>query len=64
MIQNIIIWIIIGVWVSYKRDWYDKQEYEEPPSLVYILMSVVLGPVALLIAFFREMVFKKWDNEN
>lgn len=62
MIQNIIIWIIIGVWVAYKRNWYDKQEYEDPPAGVYIFMSAVLGPIALLIAFFREMVFKKWDN--
>ena len=60
MIQNVIIWIIIGVWVAYKRNWYDKFEYVDPP--VYVFMSVALGPIALLIAFFSEMVFKKWDN--
>jgi hypothetical protein len=64
MIQNIILWIIIGVWVSYKRNWYDKYGYDDPPSGVYIAMSILLGPLALFIAFFREMVFRKWDNEN
>ena len=62
MIQNIIIWIIIGIWVAYKRNWYDEYRNDDPPSGVFIIFSVCLGPIALLIAFFREMVFKKWKN--
>ena len=62
--QDYILWVIIGLWVSFKRNWYEKYDggVEAPPGFIFITMSVLLGPIALLIAFVREMVFKKWDN--
>ena len=58
-----ILWVILGFWIAYKRDWYSSYSgSEDPPASVIILICVVFAPASLIIAFFREMVIGKWKN--
>jgi hypothetical protein len=58
-----ILWVIVGFWVAYKRDWYSSYSgHDEPPASVIILLCVIFAPLSLIIAFFREMVIGKWKN--
>ena len=59
-----IIWIFVGSFICYKRNWYkDYADYENPSSF-YCAFTILFAPVALLIAIFREMVLDSWNNDN
>jgi TRAP-type C4-dicarboxylate transport system permease small subunit len=58
-----ILWVIVGCWISYKRNWYaDFANDEEWPQGVVIGIVIMSAPLCLIIAFFKEMVFDSWNN--
>ena len=64
-IQTIIIWIIIGSWISYKRNWYDKHRGDDDlPQEILILVTVVFAPIALCFAIFERLILKKWSDND
>jgi len=60
-----ILWVIVGFWIAYKRNWYTKwfDGVDSPPASLAILVCVVFAPVSLIIAFVREMLIDKWNND-
>lgn len=58
----IILWIFIGLWISYKRSWYNnasiyfnvKQEY------LGIIGNVLFAPIILVIVFIKQFIIRKW----
>lgn len=58
-----ILWVIVGSWVAYKRNWYESyKNSEETPQFLLILVTIIGAPVALAIAIFEEMVLDSWNN--
>lgn len=63
ILQNVVIWLIIGLWVAFKRNWYiHYQNDDEMPQIIICGATIVFGPISLVIAIIKEMGFKKWDN--
>jgi hypothetical protein len=56
ILQSVIIWSIIGVWISYKRDWYP----DDFDSILKIVLNIFFMPIALIIAFSREFIAREW----
>lgn len=60
-----ILWIVLGLWISFKRNWYfvppesNDSSWEQIP----IWGNILFCPIALLIALCRQFIFNKWDNE-
>ena len=54
-----ILWLIVGVWICFKRDWYYMWDF---PILACIL-SIVLAPINLFATIFSEYVVDKWNNK-
>jgi TRAP-type C4-dicarboxylate transport system permease small subunit len=65
-VNNLLVaalWIIVGCWIAYKRNWYSNfNGYDSPPAGLAIFVCIFFAPISLLIAFFREMVFDSWNN--
>ena len=59
-----ILWVIVGVWISFKRKWYFKQKNDpDLPQELAIILAVVLAPLFLIGAFVREMLIDDWNNK-
>ncbi len=62
MILNIILiailWIIVGVWICWKRDWYWDWEMNH----VLCIIVIILAPINLLLTIFSEYILEKWRN--
>lgn len=54
----VILWIILGNFISYKRKWYSTYEVPE----MFIIINMMFSPIALLIALFNEFIWKDWSN--
>ncbi|HND46750.1 MAG TPA: hypothetical protein PLC61_10190 [Chitinophagales bacterium] len=62
----VLLWIIIGLWINYKRNWYkDFHENTEGISPGFACtVSFVFAPINLLIVLYEEFINKDWDNNN
>lgn len=62
----IVLWVIIGAFICYKRDWYSTYDgVNTPPSQgVAIFIAVLFMPINFGIVFFKRMLLEKWDNSN
>lgn len=61
---SIILWIIIGLWISYKRNWYqdcEDLEFDPRDPLTFVFLNVLASPLAFVISLFKEYINKKWD---
>jgi len=61
----IILYIIIGVWICYKRDWYygTTHSFDEliiQTSSVCVIYGIILMPLNLIVVFFREFILRRW----
>jgi hypothetical protein len=59
----IIIWIFVGSFICYKRNWYKAWESYDTSANFICIVTIVLTPASLLIALFREFVLDKWNND-
>lgn len=55
-----ILWIIIGLWICWKRDWYRKED--ESGALAAI--AVVFMPITLVIYLFKLAVIAIIEEYN
>lgn len=55
-----ILWVIVGFWIAYKRNWY---EYAGDDQKFIIWVTVIFAPISLIIAFFSVMIIGKWQND-
>lgn len=64
ILQSIFIWVVIGVWICYKRNWYKHlASYggDSTPNFV-CGCSIVFAPFALTLAFFDVFIKNNWKN--
>ncbi len=59
----VVLWVIVGFWISYKRKWYKNfSANEDFPPFIVIMIVIGFAPLCLLIAFVREMLLDDWNN--
>ena len=49
----IIFWIILGAWISYKKDWYYGDGF-------MVFITVLISPLAFIITFFKQYMYNGW----
>jgi hypothetical protein len=59
-IAYVSLYIILGFWVCFKREWYGNLYAEE--QIFAVVGTVVFMPILLIIALFKEFVWRDWDN--
>lgn len=60
-----IIWVITGVFISFKRNWYTHISYNTKSDRNFLCtMNIIFAPIALVIAMYKEFLFDKWNNEE
>lgn len=60
IIFTIILWIITGLWVAYKREWCQYEEYQMLPTELVCVMCVIFAPIVFVTAFVRVFLIGKW----
>lgn len=60
IILTIIVYLIIGVWICYKRDFYDKYEEDNIPIIMFF--ATLCMPINLLIVFIKQFILNKWKS--
>lgn len=55
----LICWILIGIWINFKRDWYEKA-YE---PTVFCWFSVICAPLNFFIVLYSEFIKRDWEND-
>lgn len=51
-----IIWMFIGLFISYKREWY---QLEQEPG-VSVVCNMLFAPISLIISFIRVYCVNEW----
>jgi len=57
-----IIYLILGIWVCYKRNWYKNQNLILCGVVFYSIFAIILMPINLIIVLFCEFIIKDWEN--
>jgi len=60
-ITILFIWVVIGVWISFKRNWYKHRAKEMTENAIFF--NIIFSPICLILAGFNEFILKKWKNE-
>lgn len=55
----IILWLITGCFISYKRKWYTPSDDIE----LNVTFTILFAPIALVIALFKEFILDDWNNQ-
>lgn len=53
-------WLVIGIWISYKRNWYSSEDDFGFESLA-IFANVIFAPISIIIVILREIVLRNWN---
>ena len=68
VVQWIFMWVVVGVWICYKRNWYkDLGNYKaigfaDSTSNFVCGCTIVFVPIALILAFFDVFIKNNWKN--
>ncbi len=55
---TLVLYIITGVWLCYKRDWYQESEKRE----FICVLAVILAPLNLLWNFVQVFLIDNWKK--
>ena len=66
IIETIFIWLVIGVWICYKRNWYKHlPSYSDDSTPNFVCGCVIVfSPIALLIALFSVFIIDSWKKDE
>ncbi len=53
-----ILWIIIGIWICYKRQWY----YQANNNFGFCVLAVLLTPLNIIWTIIDIYCVSKWNN--
>lgn len=57
-----ILWIIVGCWICYKRNWY--QYYSSlDDQVVNCSFGILFAPANLVIVFFKIFILNGWPDK-
>jgi len=55
-----ILWIIIGLWISWKMDCYSFSDGSYIGLTIFL--NIVFMPIAILITFVNQFIKREWKN--
>ena len=58
IVFTIAFWIILGVYISFKSNWF--READEPATLCF--MAIALSPLAFLVWFICFFFLEDWNK--
>jgi len=58
IILSIALYLIIGLWLSYKREWYKHDE----DQVLSMLFAIAFMPLNFITIIIRELILRKWNN--
>ena len=62
MLLIAILWVVLGVFICYKRNWYKHLNSDDDLTPVLaVVISILLTPVNFLIVFFKLFFLNKWE---
>lgn len=64
ILEHYIIWIALGFFICYKRNWYKHNDPEGMPHELICFFAIVGTPLNFLVVFFRTFFLDKWNNDN
>jgi hypothetical protein len=59
----IALWLIVGFWICYKRDWYrdpSDSQADEDQNAFKCTINVIFAPLSLIIAFIVVFIYDDW----
>jgi surface polysaccharide O-acyltransferase-like enzyme len=64
VIETILLWVIVGVWICYKRNWYEHiNSYNEDTTANFVCgCTIVFAPISLLLALFDVFIKNNWKK--
>lgn len=63
VLQDYIIWIALGLYICYKREWYvDQCDYDQSTQAFVCLMATVFMPINFAIIFVKLFFINKWPK--
>lgn len=58
------IWIVVGVWISYKRDWYKSyNNLDSSDRIGAVFCNIALMPIMLFVTIFLQYIKADWEND-
>jgi hypothetical protein len=61
MVYSIILnWLLIGYFISVKRNWYADNKDKQ----VLVAVNFIFSPLALVVAFVKVFIIGEWKNDN
>lgn len=65
IILSLILYILIGLWITYKRNWYKSSILNSDGDIfTFNLFAVLLMPFNLIIVILREFIIREWNNDD
>lgn len=67
IISLILLWVIVGVWISYKRNWYKDLRNSHKYNRAVdrgdaIATNIMLAPLVLLIVLIFRLFVEPWEQ--
>lgn len=55
----IFAWIVIGLWLAWKRDWHKEGPHDD--NWFWVLATVLFMPIVLIFEFIQVFLYQDWD---
>lgn len=62
ILLSILLYIALGLWICFKRDWYEAWNDSQGEQIWYCMFAVLFTPLNLIIVLFKEFLIRDWYN--
>lgn len=63
-LERVIIWVILGLFICYKRNWYEAYSNIEIEPTFACFMAIVFAPINFIVVFFKLFFLNKWEDKS
>ena len=63
IILSTILYISLGLWITYKRNWYNGMTLDAGERFFINVLAIALMPLNIIIVIFRGLLLREWDND-
>jgi hypothetical protein len=61
-ISLILLWVITGIWISFKRNWYKDFGYETDGQGFCIALNLLFAPIVLVFTLCSRLFIEPWEK--
>lgn len=62
--ERVIIWIVLGLFICYKRNWYQDYTNSGTPEYTICCIATIFAPLNFCIVFLRLFFINKWNLDK